>query len=318
MDWPVISDADVLASRPAKNRLDPWKPYAFLVEPERSAAGSVEDVMTIFLTNRECPFRCTMCDLWKNTLDERVPIGAIPAQIDYAINRLPPAKHIKLYNAGNFFDSQAIPVEDHAAIAHRVRQFETVIVENHPRLTDERCVRFRDQIETKLEVAIGLETIHPTVLSGLNKRMTVDDFDAAVGFLVGHKIEVRTFLLLKPPGLNEDEGIEWALRSLQHAIDVGVQCVSLIPVRSGNGMLEKLSERKQFSSPTIRSMERVLERGLEFVHRASPSTRVFMDVWDIATFFNCPSCGPARSGRIQRMNLTQQIEAAVECSDCSA
>ena len=89
---------------------------------------------TLFLTNRECPFRCLMCDLWKHTLEETVPVGAIPAQIDFALERLPPAKHIKLYNSGNFFDPQAIPREDYAEIARRVRSFDTLIVENHPRL----------------------------------------------------------------------------------------------------------------------------------------------------------------------------------------
>ena len=89
----MITDADILAARPPKQRLDPWQPYAFLVEPERTASGVIEDVATIFLTNKECPFRCTMCDLWKYTLDERVPLGAIPAQIDHALERLPAAKH---------------------------------------------------------------------------------------------------------------------------------------------------------------------------------------------------------------------------------
>ena len=316
MTWPQISDRDVLSVRPEKNRLDPWTPYAFMVEPERSSADSVDDVMTIFLTNRECPFRCTMCDLWRNTLDERVPEGAIPAQIDYALKRLPPAKHVKLYNAGNFFDPQAIPPEDHLEIATRLRRFETVIVENHPRLTDDRCVRFRDQLETNLEIAIGLETIHPAILPSLNKRMTIDDFDSAVQFLIGHQIDVRTFLLLKPPGLDEDAGIDWALRSLAHAVEVGVHCISLIPTRSGNGIMETLLASGVFSPPTIRSMERVLERGLEYVQRVSPRTRVFMDVWDVASFFDCSACGPARSERIQRMNLTQQVEPPIECDNC--
>ena len=194
------TDAEILAARPPKPTLDPWLPSAFLVEPERSAAGSIDQVATIFLTNKECPFRCSMCDLWKHTLDERVPPGAIPAQIDHALERLPAAKHVKLYNAGNFFDAQAIPPEDYAAIADRVRHFETVIVENHPRLTNDRCVRFRDLLGTRLEVALGLETIHPDVLPALNKRMTLADFDRATRFLRDHDIDVRTFLLLKPPG----------------------------------------------------------------------------------------------------------------------
>ncbi|MBC8113157.1 MAG: radical SAM protein, partial [Candidatus Saccharimonas sp.] len=257
-----MNDADILAARPPKQRLDPWKPYAYLVEPERTASGTVDDVATIFLTNKECPFRCTMCDLWKYTLDERVPVGAIPAQIDYALQRIPPAKHVKLYNAGNFFDAQAIPPEDHEAIATRVRHFETVIVENHPRLTDDRCMRFRDLLETRLEVALGLETIHSDILSRLNKRMTVEDFDRAASLLREHDIGVRAFILLKPPSLNERDGIEWAVKSIQHAFAVGVGCCSVIPTRAGNGFMERLQSSGEFAPPTIRSMEEVLERGI--------------------------------------------------------
>lgn len=254
-----------------------------------------------------------MCDLWKNTLDERVPIGAIPAQIDYAIQRTTHASHVKLYNAGNFFDSQAIPPEDHDEIATRIRQFETTIVENHPLLTDERCVRFRDRLQTRLEIAIGLETVHPQILSSLNKRMTVNDFDTAVRFLTAHDIGVRTFLLLKPPHLTECEGIEWSLKSLAHAVAVGSTCISLIPTRAGNGLMEQLQSSGEFAPPSIRTMEEVLERGLDYVRRVNPATRVFMDVWDARTFYDCPQCGPARTERIQRMNLSQQIELPVDC-----
>ena len=304
----ATTDDEVLAARPPKVPLNPWIPAAFLVESERSADGAVEDVATIFLTNKECPFRCTMCDLWKYTLDERVPVGAIPAQIDYALERLPRARHVKLYNAGNFFDAQAIPPEDHAAIADRVRHFATVIVENHPRLTTDRCVRFCDLLGTRLEIALGLETIHPEILPTLNKRMTVADFDRAAAFLRDRDIDVRTFLLLKPPGLNERDGIEWGVRSIQHAFDAGATCCSIIPTRAGNGYMERLQSTGAFSPPTIRSMEELLERGIE-LHRG----RVFIDLWDVEKFFDCAHCGPARAARIRRMNLSQQLESSVEC-----
>ena len=316
MAWPKMIDQEILAARPGKNRLDPWIPYAFLVESERSRRGTLDEVLTLFLTNQECSFRCTMCDLWRNTLDQRVPLGAIPAQIDFAIERTPPARHIKLYNAGNFFDAQAIPPEDHGQIIARVRSFETVIVENHPRLTDERSVRFRDQLGTQLEVAIGLETIHPEILAGLNKRMTVEDFDQSVRFLLKHQIDVRTFLLLKPPGLDEASGREWALRSLKHAAERGVGCISLIPTRPGNGIMEQLQTQGEFSRPTIQSMEWVLEQGLEFVRKHHPTTRLFMDLWDVESFYDCLQCGPARAERIQKMNLSQQIEPAVPTCVC--
>src|SRR3984957_12262451 len=105
-------DTWILGRRTQRNALDPWRAYECFVEDEYSAAGEVVPVATIFLTNRECPWRCLMCDLWKNTLTETVPAGAIPAQIDYALERLAPARQIKLYNSGSFFDPCAIPVED--------------------------------------------------------------------------------------------------------------------------------------------------------------------------------------------------------------
>lgn len=310
MGFVPVTDEEILAARPPRPLLDPWLPSAFLVEPERSSAGSIDQVATIFLTNKECPFRCTMCDLWKYTLTERVPLGAIPAQIDHALERLPSAKHIKLYNAGNFFDAQAIPPEDYSSIASRVRHFETVIIENHPRLTDDRCIEFRDLLGTRLEVALGLETIHPEILPRLNKRMTVVDFDRATTFLCDHDIDARTFLLLKPPGLNEHEGVEWTLRSIEHAFDVGANCCSVIPTRAGNGFMELLQSAGDFSLPTIRSMEEVLERGISLGRG-----RVFMDLWDVEKFSDCSHCGPARADRIRRMNLSQQREKEVEC-DC--
>src|SRR5262249_55646369 len=139
-----IDDRQILELRGAKAPVDPRVPHAFLAEPEINAEGLVEDVATIFLTNRECPFRCLFCDLWKHTTDERVPVGAIPRQIDHALARLLPARHVKLYNSGNFFDRQAIPPEDYPAIAERVAAFRTVIVENHPKLCGQACVEFRD------------------------------------------------------------------------------------------------------------------------------------------------------------------------------
>ena len=115
------------------------------MEQERTASGEIVPVATIFLANRECPWHCLMCDLWRNTLSGDTPLGSIPAQIEYALNRLPAARQIKLYNSGSFFDRRAIPPEDHAAIARLVSGFERVIVECHPALVGEDCLRFRDR-----------------------------------------------------------------------------------------------------------------------------------------------------------------------------
>jgi radical SAM enzyme (TIGR01210 family) len=303
-------DAEILAARPPKNRVDPLIPWAFLVEQERTAIGEIADVATIFLTNRECPFRCLMCDLWRNTTDGAVPLGAIPLQIDFALARLPPSQCLKLYNSGNFFDRRAIPPNDYSAIAVRARRFRNVIVENHPRLCGDACPRFRELLGTPLEIALGLETVHPHALAALNKQMTVADFDRAAAFLLNEQIAVRAFILLKPPPLDEEAGVEWALRSVVHAFSVGAGCCSVIPTREGNGIMELLQRDGRFAPPRLASLERVLEEGIRL-----GQGRVFVDLWDAERLCHCRRCGPARLDRLRQMNLLQQVLPHVTC-DC--
>jgi radical SAM enzyme (TIGR01210 family) len=300
--------ARIVALRPPKNAVDPLRPYAFLVEPERTRAGAVEDTAVIFLTNRECPFRCLMCDLWKNTTDRRVPDGAIAGQVEYALARLPPARHVKLYNAGNFLDPQAIPPGDWPRLAELLNPFQTVIVESHPRLIGPRCLAFRDLLRPKLEVAMGLETVHPEVLPRLNKRMTTADFEEAAQFLTANGIGMRAFVLLRPPFLDEAEGVHWAKESIRFAFDAGAECCAVIPTRAGNGAMEELARQGHFAPPRLESLEEVLDYGLG-LRRG----RVFADLWDVERFYPCERCGPARAARLRTMNLTQQPAPPVVC-----
>jgi hypothetical protein len=311
-----ISDRDILAARPARNSLNIDRPYEFLVEPECGADGTVEDVATIFLANRECPFRCLMCDLWKNTTVESVPVGAIPQQIDYSLERLPTAQHVKLYNSGNFFDAKAISKADWPAIVDRVRGFKSVIVETHPKLCGDGCFEFRDMLAVhgvELEIALGLETVHPEVLPLLNKQMTADDFQKAATSLSVEGIRLRTFILLRPPFLSEEEGIEWTMRSIEFAFETGVSCCSIVPTRAGNGIMEQLESDGLFASPQLSSMEIVQEQGIQL-----NAGRVFMDTWNVQQFANCPNCAEQRIQRIADMNLRQQVAPRIRCNVCSA
>ena len=302
-------NAWVVARRGARNQVDVSRPYAFLLEDELSETGRVAKVATIFLTNRECPWRCVMCDLWKNTIEGSTPAGAIPAQIDFALSRLPPADRVKLYNSGSFFDRSAIPVQDWPVIAKRLDNFQRVIIECHPKLINEAVIQFRDLLAGKLEIAMGLETAHPETLARLNKRMTLEDFSTAARFLSEAEIALRTFVLVKPPFQSDDEALTWCRRSVDFAFECGSTAVSLIPTRFGNGSLEALAASRAFSPPSLALFEKA------FADALSPRRgRVFSDVWDLEKFSQCPACFRERKARLDRMNLSQRVEAEIECS----
>jgi radical SAM enzyme (TIGR01210 family) len=304
-------DAWVLARRGPKVHLDPWIPYAFFHEEEIGPDGVLEPTAVVLLTNRECPLRCVMCDLWKNTLDERVPRGAIAAQIRHALGRLPPARTVKLYNAGSFFDPNAIPPEDYVEIADSLAGAERIVVECHPSFLGERALRFRDATQAALEVAIGLETVEPGVLERLNKGMTVATFERAAGFLARNSLGLRTFLMLRPPFAEADEGVEWALRSVRFSAERGATACSVIPTRGGNGAMEALGAA--FRVPQLRSLERAVERAIGEV--GGRSCRVFADLWDVERLYDC-ACSPGRAARLEAMNRTQRIPPAVPCGAC--
>lgn len=306
----MISNREIEKRRPVKNLLDPDIPYHFLQETEPGPAGNPEKVNTIFLTARECAFRCLMCDLWKNTLSGPTPPGAIPRQIDHALARLPAATVIKLYNNGNFFDVKSIPPSDYPGILARIKPYRRLVVENHPALCTSSCLDFKDRFPGTLEIAMGLETIHPDVLPKLNKQLIPEDFKKAASFLRNHQIEVRAFILLNPPYLTGKEANrEWVLKTVQFAFDSGAGCCSIIATRPGNGMLEFLGQEGNYIPPTLELLEQVFEDALNL-----KQGRVFVDTWDIGFLSDCPRCFEARKQRLEKMNNNQILYQRIACS----
>jgi radical SAM enzyme (TIGR01210 family) len=238
-----------------------------------------------------------------------VPVGAIPAQIDHALLRLPPAKQLKLYNSGSFFDPHAIPPQDYGEIALRANGFDRLIVENHPALTGDGCLRFRDMLRGRLEVAMGLETAHPEVLARLNKRMTLEQFSRAAEFLRRNEMDVRVFILVQPPYLPATEALHWAERSLDFAMEHGATAATLIPTRAGNGVMDELLADGRFALPALHTLERAMEYGLEL-----KAGRVFADLWGLRE--SCTNCHAQRAARLRKMNLGQVVLEKIVCTRC--
>jgi radical SAM enzyme (TIGR01210 family) len=297
--------------RAPKRPVDPQEPLGHAWEEEREQAGRLLPALTIFLAGAECPFTCVFCDLWRETLDTATPPASLPIQIRKALTAAGPPcgpSAVKLYNASNFFEPRAVPLADEAEILDLVASFSRVTVECHPRLIGDRCLRFAERLAGSLEVAMGLETIHPRSLARLNKEMTIADFDRAAATLRAAGIGLRAFVLLAPPFTPPGEAVDWAVRSAEHAFAQGATRVSLIPVRGGNGAMEALREAGDFTPPSLAQLEEALERCLSLDQGI-----VTADLWDARRFVHCPECADARLARLERMNRWGRIEPKVSC-----
>ncbi len=284
------------------------------MEEETSESGAPEPVATLLLTNRECPWRCLMCDLWTSTLPGDTPRGAIPAQIRAALAELAPARRIKLYNAGSFFDPRAIPPDDDGEIADLLAGFDRVVVESHPALVNARCVAFADRLGSgRLEVAMGLETVHPEVLARLNKGMSLDGFREAAERLSANGIGLRAFVLVGLPWVAPSDQLAWVREAIVFAFACGAGVVSLIPTRAGNGAMDALSEQGAFAPPELGLLEAALETGL-----ALERGRVFADLWDLERLSACGECFNPRRERLAAMNRRQRAELPIRCGGCGA
>ncbi|GIX05219.1 MAG: hypothetical protein KatS3mg114_1088 [Planctomycetaceae bacterium] len=326
---PSVPPELVRQSRTARQH-DPWQPQGWCLEQEPMEAGDMASCLAMFLTGQECPFACMFCDLWQHTVMTPTPAGALPHQVQQILyevscqvgrslpsalepphrvaNILPQVQIVKLYNSSNFFDPRAVPVEDYPALAASLAGIARVVVENHPRLCQGLVPRFRALLSGRLEVALGLETIHPELLPRLNKQMSWEDVERAVERLHRWDCDVRGFVLLGLPGLTVEECMIWAARTVSAAWDLGIRHVSLIPWRGTWGFWERPEWQRLRPKFRPDDLYAALTLGLE-----QRRGLLQLDLWDAQRWLTCPSCAEVRLQTLRTMNLRQQVLPWPQC-----
>ena len=309
-----VTDRRIRSLRPPKLRVDPYTAHGSLIEEERRPDGKSEHALTVFLAGAECAFTCSFCDLWRGTIDGPTPPGALTRQLEVVLRTLvgPVPDRLKVYNASNFFDQRAVPQEDVAGIATLAAPFEAVTVESHASTIGSRTLAFALKIPGRLEVAMGLETIHPVAAAELNKRLDLAQFDRAARFLVENGIELRVFVLLGVPYVPVEESVAWTVRAVEYAAERGASVVSIIPVRGGNGEIERLQALGDFVPPTLSQLEGALDLSLRLT-----GTVVTADLWDVDRLSSCERCRGDRIDRLRRLNASGRAEPPCACSNCT-
>ena len=288
-----------------------------VLEDERTPTGvGLERALTVFLAGAECPYTCSFCDLWRYTVDGPTPAGALPRQLARVLESLPRPfpDRLKLYNASNFFDCRAVPQQDLPRLAQLAAPFRSVTVESHANTIGPLALEFAALLSGRLEVAIGLETIHPAAAARLNKKLELAQFDRAAEFLRTHDIDLRVFVLLGTPHIAPEEAVEWTVRSVEYAAAHGAQRVAIIPVRGGNGEIERLQSLGEFVPPTLAQLELALQLSSQI-----RTTVVTVDLWDVERLPGCEACREQRVSRLRLLNINPNPQSLIPnpCPQCA-
>ncbi len=213
---------------------------------------------------------CTMCGhLAKQTRrDEQVSDDDLISQFrkEFALVNFVENPLLNLYNNGSFFNKREISAYARKEILEIIgsnKDIKMLVLETRPEFVCED-----DIIEIKkllpdihVEVAIGLELFDDYYRSiCINKGFTLSQYEKAAKIITRH-LNLRTYILLKPPFFTEKEAIEEACKTIEFAFSLGSRIVSLEGCTVQDHTLVKyLYDMGMYNTPKLWSIIEVIKR----------------------------------------------------------
>jgi radical SAM enzyme (TIGR01210 family) len=241
---------------------------------------------------------CTMCGHLAKQLrsQENIPDDDYLHQFNEEFKKIDfkTSPLLNLYNNGSFFNDNEISPGARAGMLKKIGQekdIKMLVLETRPEFVSEAKIREVKMLipDKHVEIAMGLEIkndLYRTVC--INKGFTLRQFDEAAR-IIRENLNLRTYVLLKPPFLTERESIENAVETIEYAFASGSCTVSLEGCTVQDfTLINYLYEKDSYTPPWLWSIIEVIQRvktpgkliiGL-FQFYPSPSK----------TPFNCEKC----------------------------
>ncbi len=285
-------------------------------ENDMAGGETVKAQVLIMRTNGCCWAKagsggCTMCGYRTASLHD-VTEADLNAQVDQALAKYRGEPFVKIYTSGSFFDTDEIPVSVRERIFREYAGCKRILVESRPEFVTDELVA---TLPKNLTVALGLESSNEEVLKTcINKGFTAAQSREAGMRLKAAGLTVRTYLLLKPPFLNERNGMNDAVASARFA-DPFSDEISINPLNIQHGTyVERLWKRGEFRSPWIWSLIEVMKTLSGTVNArlmSSPSGGGSQ-----RGVHNCGKCDGEALAAVERFSFSQDpadLEVSCEC-----
>lgn len=293
-------------------RRDLDRPEALWKEKDMSSGREV-DAMVLILRTRGCSWSrsggCNMCG-YNIASDSDVTEAQLLNQLDSAMERYDGEPFVKVYTSGSFLDEREIPASFRDELLQRFSAAERLLVESRPEFITAESL---SSMPASTTVAIGLESSDDEVLRhSVRKGFSSADFTRAATVLRDQGMMLRSYLLLKPPFLNEAAALADAKSSVSFASPYSDE-ISLNPVNVQRGTLvERLWKRGDYRPPWLWSL-------VEVMREAYPGTRLMSSPSGGGTprgVHNCGHCDAKILEAVKAFSFSQRPED-LEVEDCS-
>ncbi len=273
------------------------------------------NAFVIILRTRGCAWSiksgCAMCGYFNDSLFQNIDYNDIIIQLEKAMKKYNGEKIIKIFNSGSFFDDNEINPKIRLKILKILSEkTDKISVESRPEyINDNKLSKIYDVVNTKeFEIGIGLETSNDIIRQySINKGFQFSQYAKAVKIIRNYKFKIKTYLLLKPPFLTEEEAIIDNISTIKK-IKKNTDTVSLNPTNiQRNTYVEYLWKRNQYTPPWIWSINEVLIKGKKIIGEK----RIKSDVAGGGSYrgpHNCGKCDNRILDNISIFSLNQDVE----------
>ncbi len=203
---------------------------------------------------------CSMCG-YNYESDKSATPDNIVNQFDGAMKDLGEIEFVKIYTSGSFLDECEISkdVAGHILKVSAGRGIR-VLFESRPEFVTQESLHRVSSANDRLEIALGLESSNDRVLQySINKGFAKANYERAAQIITGGGIDLRTYVLLKPPYLTEAESITDSEETIRYATGFS-KTISLNPVNVQKGTpVEHLWKNWAYRPPWLWSVLEVLK-----------------------------------------------------------
>jgi len=292
---------------------DPTKPVKFWSEKD-ILDGKLVDAFVIIFRTKGCSWAyksgCSMCGYFNDSMWQDVSDEDLLNQLNIAMKNYSGQKFVKIFTSGSFLDCSEIKTKTRKKILDIIyKKAEKISVESRPEYVNEKNLQdIKYFFESKrFEIGIGLETSSDLIREKcLNKGFKFDEYKKATKIMKKNKVELKTYVLIKPPFLTEKESINDAIKTVEDIKNI-TDSISFNPTNvQRNTFVNFLWSRKKFRPPWLFSIVEILKES----KKTLIDKKIKCDTvggGSIRGAHNCKLCDRKFLDAITEFSLTQKL-----------